>query len=342
MGIVRRSAVLAVCLGAAAAAPAAGAEGGAAEVRVASFTAPSAVVHGTPVVVSGRIAPGPGAVVIERLEGDAWRALRQVRADARGRFAAGLPLRRSSSLRASAVAADGSLVPGRRRFVNVRRRAWLRVQAPADQRIAGRSFRATGAVVPAARLERVTIEGARDGGRFRPLAAARLRGGRVDARFTPPAGGRWRFRLVAAPRPGRDAGAIAVAPAMEVFGSNPHGVPASAPHYLVQAISEMRLYYYQRGRLVRVFPVVFGKPSTPTPLGTYRVYSKTAGPGAAFGPLVLWYHRGYGIHGTNQEHLLARSWRYYSAGCTRNYNANILWLWPRVPIGTPVRNIVGG
>jgi lipoprotein-anchoring transpeptidase ErfK/SrfK len=116
-------------------------------------------------------------------------------------------------------------------------------------------------------------------------------------------------------------------------------VPASDEHHLVQRISEMRLYYYRRGQLRRVFPVVFGKPSTPTPLGRYRVYSKTNGPGPAFGPKALWYHRGYGIHGTNQEHLLARSWRYYSAGCTRNYNANILWLYERVPVGTPVLNL---
>ena len=85
--------------------------------------------------------------------------------------------------------------------------------------------------------------------------------------------------------------------------------------------------------------MVFGKPSTPTPVGRFAVYSKTAGPSSAFGPLVLWYHRGYGIHGTNEEYLLSRPPRYYSHGCTRNYNANILWLWPRVPVGTPVLNL---
>jgi lipoprotein-anchoring transpeptidase ErfK/SrfK len=74
-------------------------------------------------------------------------------------------------------------------------------------------------------------------------------------------------------------------------------------------------------------------------VGSFAVYSKTAGPSAAFGPLVLWYHRGYGIHGTNQEFLLDQPPRYYSHGCTRNYNANILWLWPRVPVGTPVLNL---
>jgi lipoprotein-anchoring transpeptidase ErfK/SrfK len=126
---------------------------------------------------------------------------------------------------------------------------------------------------------------------------------------------------------------------LSVYGRNPHGIPSDADHYIVQAINEMKLYYYEDGRLRRVLPVVFGAPGTPTPSGRYRVYSKGAGPGPAFGPLVLWYHRGYGIHGTNQEYLLGRSWRYYSHGCTRNYNDNIRWLWPRVPVGTPVLNI---
>ena len=60
---------------------------------------------------------------------------------------------------------------------------------------------------------------------------------------------------------------------------------------------------------------------------------------SVFGPYALWSHGNYGIHGTNQPELLTREWRYFSAGCTRNTNENILWLWPRVPVGTPVRNI---
>lgn len=245
MGIVRRSAVPAVRLGAAAAAPEAGPPRCGwppSRRRPRSCRQPGGGVrphragagHG-----GGRAARG------RRLAGAPTGAGRRPRTPRRGPAAAP-----SSSLRASAVAADGSLVPGRRRFVHIRRRAWLRVEGPPYRRIAGRSFRGTGAVVPAAHLERVTIEGARAGERFPPLATVRVRGGRVDARFTQPAGGSaW------SPPPAR----------------------------VVRAISEMRLYCHQRGQLVRVFPVVFGKPSTPTPLGTHRVYSKTAGPGAAFG-----------------------------------------------------------
>ena len=133
------------------------------------------------------------------------------------------------------------------------------------------------------------LEGSRDGRAYAPIARLRLKDGRVSGTVTPPRGGTWRFRLTA-----ESDAPVASAPsaARRVFDRNPLGVPASAPKYLVQKISEMQLYYYESGRLVRVLPVVFGKPSTPTPIGNYRVYSKTAGPGPAFGPQAMWYHRG--------------------------------------------------
>jgi lipoprotein-anchoring transpeptidase ErfK/SrfK len=154
-----------------------------------------------------------------------------------------------------------------------------------------------------------------------------------------PSGGGWRVLVEARGRKGFDVTGIGVSVPVWMYGRNPHGVPASSSHYIVQVLGERQMYYYEGGSLRRVFPVVFGKPSTPTPLGTFRVYSKTPGPGPAFGPLAMWYHRGYGIHGTNQEYLLTHKQRYYSLGCTRNYNDNIRWLYPRVPVGTPVRNI---
>jgi lipoprotein-anchoring transpeptidase ErfK/SrfK len=339
MRFARGQAVLAGALGALAV-PGAAAAQAPEGTYVSSFRAPGAVVSGERVAVSGRVAP-PVAVplVVERLEGGAWSPLATVRSSPDGRFASRLPLRRSGNLRVSVQAGDG-LASSRRRFVKVRRRVSLSVAAPPLESIAGRRFTARGAVVPSARGERVVLEGSVDGGPFRVIRRMPVRAGRVAATFTPPRGGSWRFRLSAAPRAGRDSGGAATTGPMRVLGANPHRVPASAEHYLVQRISEMQLYYYQRGRLRRVFPVVFGKPSTPTPVGRYRVYSKTNGPGPAFGPKALWYHRGYGIHGTNQEHLLSHRSRYYSAGCTRNYNVNILWLYERVPVGTPVLNLV--
>jgi hypothetical protein len=342
MGLGRGTVIAGACLAAAALAPAAAAGQAQPEwnLKSVSFRAPSSVELGTRAAISGRVAPRAAVpVLIERLEGQAWAPLVTLRSRRDGRFAAKLPLRHPGSLRATLQAPDGSLISSRRIFVGVRRRVALRVRAIEYQQIAGHEFTALGRISPAVKGETAVLEGSVGRGPFRPLARVKVRAGRVRTTFRPPRGGRWRFRLVAAPRPGIDSGGRGSAAAMTVAGANPHGVPGSAPHYLVQKIGEMSLYYYQHGKLVRLFPVVFGKPSTPTPIGSYRVYSKTSGPSAAFGPLVLWYHRGYGIHGTNQEYLLARSWRYYSHGCTRNYNANIIWLWGRVPVGTPVKNI---
>jgi hypothetical protein len=309
--------------------------------HVASFAAPTSVFRGERAEVSGRIAPaGVMRVVIQRLDTDHWAPVAVVTTRRNGRFSARVPIAATTNLRASVDLGDGTAAVSRRRWVAVRRRVSVAV-VPADplEQIAGRPFRLTGALPGAKAGERASLQGSLNGRRYRPIASVKVRAGRVAATFTPPSGGHWRFRLVAAPTPGRDAGGSATTGSMEVFGVNPDHVPAAAPNYLVQHLSEYRLYYYTSGKLRRVFPVVFGKPSTPTPVGRFAVYSKTAGPSPAFGPLVLWYYRGYGIHGTNEEYLLSRYPRAYSHGCTRNYNVNIEWLWPRIPIGTPVLNV---
>jgi lipoprotein-anchoring transpeptidase ErfK/SrfK len=308
--------------------------------HVSSFAAPAALEIGDRAAISGRVSP-PAAVpvAVERLEGGAWRTLVTLTSGADGRFAARLPLARTSNMRVSVQRADGTTSSSRRRSIALRRRVALSVSAGQLENISGRPFVAIGSVALATPGERVALEGSVNGRPFRTIARLAVRSGRVRARFTPPGGGSWRFRIAVDPTPGRDVGGAATTPAMRVYGSNPHGAPTSAAHYLVQQISDFHLYYYQRGKLRRVFPVVFGKASTPTPVGRFSVYSKTNGPSSAFGPRVLWYHRGYGIHGTNQEYLLAEVTRYFSHGCTRNYNANILWLWDRVPVGAPVVNI---
>jgi lipoprotein-anchoring transpeptidase ErfK/SrfK len=340
MGFARRAAALTATLAAAGALPGVALAQAPAGLHVAAFRAPSGITQGERAAVSGRVAPAAAVpVVVERLEGDAWQPLVTLRSDAKGRFSADLPLRRSSNLRVSVQTAEGPIASSRRRAVALRRKVTLTVTAAPLENISGRPFTAVGVVSSAARGEKVELQGSVNRKRFRTISRPAVRSGRVRASFTPPSGGRWRFRLAAAPTAGRNVGGTATTRAMDVYGSNPHGIPASASHYLVQKLSEWHLYYYENGRLRRVLPVVFGKPSTPTPLGRFQVYSKTAGPSSAFGPLVLWYHRGYGIHGTNQEYLLDDSVRYYSHGCTRNYNANILWLWPRVPVGTPVVNL---
>lgn len=309
--------------------------------HVSVFRAPGSVLQGDRTLVSGRVNPLTRTEVqLQRLDATAgWVPLATLNSDAKGRFQASLPIARSMNIRAVITDAAGTVRESRRRFVNVVPRVSLDVRPARYESIAGRLHVISGRVSSAAGGS-VTVEGRRAGhGGYRPVATVRAgRSGRISATFTPRQGGDWTYRIVVPKVAGEHAGAVA-SDRISTFAANPHHIPTSASHYIVQEINQFLLYYYEDGRLLRVLPVVFGKPSTPTPSGVFRVYSKTTGPSAAFGPLVLWYHRGYGIHGTNQEYLLREKWRYFSHGCTRNWNANIRWLWPRVPVGTPVVNI---
>jgi lipoprotein-anchoring transpeptidase ErfK/SrfK len=332
----RRATFVALC-GSIAAVPAASA----ATVHVSTFSADRSVVVGTRVHVAGTVAPTASTkILVQRSRPDgSWTLAATLRSAKDGSFDGMVPLAASGRLRAAVRRADGSVLAGRARSVAVKRMVTLSVAAPLYQEIVGAPFVVRGTIRPASVGDEVTVEGSR-GGAFRPLSTLTVRrGGAFRGRVEVPGAGTWRFRVRAGATPAGQGAAAAVTPSTVVFAKNPHRVPKSAPNYIVQERSQFRLYYYEKGRLSRVFPVVFGAPGTPTPIGTYRVYSKTAGPSSAFGPLVLWYHRGYGIHGTNQEYLLSRTWRYYSHGCTRNYNDNIRWLWPRVPVGTPVVNL---
>jgi hypothetical protein len=127
---------------------------------------------------------------------------------------------------------------------------------------------------------------------------------------------------------------------LEVFdASNPYGVPSKYPHLILVDLSQYRLYYYEHGRVVKVFDCVLGRPSLPTPRGHYRIYAKDPHMYGPYGPRRMRYLGAYAIHGTNEPWLLSRSPRNYSHGCTRLSNAHILWLFDRVHVGTPVWNV---
>ena len=120
---------------------------------------------------------------------------------------------------------------------------------------------------------------------------------------------------------------------------DPYGVPASYPHLILVDLSQCRLYYYEHGRVIRTFACVLGRPSLPTPRGHFKIYAKDPDMYGAYGPRRLRYLGAYAVHGTNEPWLLERWPRNYSHGCTRLANADILWLFDRVHVGTPVWNV---
>jgi L,D-transpeptidase catalytic domain len=111
--------------------------------------------------------------------------------------------------------------------------------------------------------------------------------------------------------------------------------------------SERRMRVYYAGRLLRIFPVGVGKPSTPTPTGHFWVDErfKLSDPSNPYWPYALgtsdystlpsWAGEGVvGIHGPFGEPQKIPGDP--SHGCIRMLSPDIAWLGPRVTLGTPV------
>ncbi|WP_066635783.1 L,D-transpeptidase family protein [Desulfolucanica intricata] len=113
--------------------------------------------------------------------------------------------------------------------------------------------------------------------------------------------------------------------------------------------SNNQLAFYQDGQLVRVFPVATGRHSSYTPEGSFKIVNKFVdpyyikgripggSPANPLGPRWMGLSVGgggtYGIHGNSNPASIGT---YASGGCIRMYNENVIWLYDRVPIGTPV------
>jgi lipoprotein-anchoring transpeptidase ErfK/SrfK len=116
---------------------------------------------------------------------------------------------------------------------------------------------------------------------------------------------------------------------------------------VVVDLSARKLYVYQRGALVKSFPVAVGKPSLPTPTGTFYITQKLVppDPNGAYGALALgtsafqpklssWPDGGQvGIHGTNEPWLIGKA---ISHGCVRMNDKDVKEVSRLVPTGSPV------
>lgn len=88
---------------------------------------------------------------------------------------------------------------------------------------------------------------------------------------------------------------------------------------------------------LNAYRVAVGAPSTPTPVGDWKIIQKTRDPGGPFGTRwmrinVPW--GGYGIHGTNDPESIGNA---VSRGCIRMFNEQVNELYDIVPLGTPVK-----
>lgn len=105
-------------------------------------------------------------------------------------------------------------------------------------------------------------------------------------------------------------------------------------------VEDCRLYLLENGTCIKKYLVGVGKPSTPTPLGFFKIVHKDTW-GEGFGGRWLGFNvpwGKYGIHGTIFPNSIGR---HLSQGCIRMWNKDVKELYNIVPIGTPVLIVNG-
>lgn len=103
--------------------------------------------------------------------------------------------------------------------------------------------------------------------------------------------------------------------------------------------SQHTLSLYIDDELYNTYPIAVGKPSTPTPKGSFKIANKSTNPGGPYGARWLGlsaYGGHYGIHGTNNPDSIGKD---ISNGCIRLQNEDVIELYNLISIGTTVEII---
>jgi lipoprotein-anchoring transpeptidase ErfK/SrfK len=116
---------------------------------------------------------------------------------------------------------------------------------------------------------------------------------------------------------------------------------------IVVSLEDHKLALIENGQVVKIYPVAVGKPSTPSPVGTFTIERRVANPtyhhdGKTIPPGprnpvgTRWMGlsiKGYGIHGTNEPKSIGKA---ASHGCIRMAKADLEELYPQVAVGDTV------
>lgn len=100
-------------------------------------------------------------------------------------------------------------------------------------------------------------------------------------------------------------------------------------------VTSSRLSVFQDSKLIKEYTVAGGKPSTPSPIGTWKIIQKDTW-GDGFGGFWMGFNvpwGKYGIHGTIYPNSIG--WN-SSHGCIRMRNKDVAELYKMTPYGTPV------
>lgn len=133
-------------------------------------------------------------------------------------------------------------------------------------------------------------------------------------------------------------------------GAQTEAAPSPVKRVIVVSLEDRKLALVEDGQVKKVYTVAVGKPSTPSPAGSYTIarrvmnpiYShngKTVQPGPHNPVGTRWMglsKSGYGIHGTNEPNSIGKA---ASHGCIRMAKADLEELYPLVEVGDTVELI---
>lgn len=120
---------------------------------------------------------------------------------------------------------------------------------------------------------------------------------------------------------------------------------------IVVSLEDRKLALVEDGQVKKIYKVAVGKPSTPSPVGTFTIVRRVAnptyhhddktvlpGPGNPVGTRWMGLSvRGYGIHGTNEPKSIGKA---ASHGCIRMAKADLEEFYALVAVGDTVE-VVG-
>jgi len=116
---------------------------------------------------------------------------------------------------------------------------------------------------------------------------------------------------------------------------------------IVVSFADRKLALLEGDRVMKVYDIAVGKPTTPSPTGEYKIVShvanptwygphKVVGPGPQNPVGTRWMGlnaKGYGIHGTNAPRSIGKA---ESHGCIRMRNRDVEELFRMVDVGVAV------
>jgi hypothetical protein len=142
---------------------------------------------------------------------------------------------------------------------------------------------------------------------------------------------------------------VAVAVAIFSAGAEAQqaGQPTTTQRVIVVSLEDRKLALVEDGQVKKVYTVAVGRPSTPSPEGTFTIERRVAnptyhhdgksvppGPGNPVGTRWMGLNKaGYGIHGTNEPRSIGKA---ASHGCIRMAKADLEEFYELVAVGDTV------